>query len=99
RVYVSPLSSFEPYVVTDCPIPDEVVVIINTSHPHWSQLKGSDGVANYLRHCTYDAVAEWQAGHLTVPLDPNTVKMLKDRLLRVPFEMEEHGLNDETDAA
>ena len=69
---------------------EEILVVINTVHPHWSQLKGSEGVLNYLRHCTYDAIAEWQARSKASRIDPNTIKLLKDQLLRVPFKMDEH---------
>jgi len=80
----------DPYVVVDSTKPNQVLVIINTSHPHWDQLKGSEGVLNYLRHCTYDAIAEWQARHKAARLDPDTIKLLKDQLLRVPFDIEMH---------
>ena len=55
------------------------MIIVNTQHPHWTQLSGSEGVLNYLRHCTYDGVAEWQARRMSASLDPDTIKVLKDR--------------------
>ena len=82
------LSPNDPYVTHDAAQENEVLIIINQAHPHWKQLKGSDGVLNYLRHCVYDGLAEWQAKHKAASLSPNTVKFLKDRLLRVPFEIE-----------
>lgn len=92
RLYVdAAMSPNDPYVVTDSAKPNEVVVIVNTSHPHWGQLKGSEGVLNYLRHCTYDAVAEWQARSKAARIDPDTIKLLKDALLRLPLEFESHG--------
>ena len=81
------MSPNDPYVIVDSARTSEVIVIINLAHPHWPQLKGSDGVANYLRHCTYDAIAEWQARHQASRIDPDTIKILKDKLLRVPFEI------------
>lgn len=91
RGYLENLSVNDPYVVNDCPDPSQLVVIINMAHPQWSQLHGADGVLNYLRHCTYDAVAEWHASQMAAALDANTIKLLKDKLLRIPFEMEMHG--------
>lgn len=82
------LSINDPYVVVESTTSNEVLVIVNTSHPHWSQLKGSEGVLNYLRHCAYDAIAEWQARRKVGRFDPETIKMLKDRLLRVPLQIE-----------
>lgn len=47
KLYVSSdMSPNDPYVVTEAA--DEVMVIVNQSHPHWSQIKGSEGVLNYL---------------------------------------------------
>jgi hypothetical protein len=43
---------------------------------------------NFLRHCTYDGVAEWKAYFKAGRIDPDTIKMIKDNLLRVPFEIE-----------
>lgn len=91
KIYIdSDLSPNDPYVLNDSAQSNEVVVIVNTSHPHWSQLQGSEGVLNYLRHCTYDAIAEWQAINKAARMDPDTIKLLKDKLLRVPMEMERH---------
>ena len=88
---VTDMSPNDPYVTIDARKPSEVIIIINQTHPHWSQLKGSDGVLNYLRHCTYDGIAEWQAWAKASRMDSDTIKLLKDKLLRVPFEMEEHA--------
>lgn len=90
-------SVHEPYVVVDSTSDTRVMVIININHPHWLQLKGSDGVLNYLRHCTFDGIAEWQARRRSASLDPDTIKILKDRLLRLPFEIEMHQSHDASD--
>jgi hypothetical protein len=50
----------------------------------------------YLRHCTYDGVAEWQARSKASRIDPDTIKLLKDKLLRVPFEIEKHLASEGT---
>lgn len=78
------------YLTVDATNPPNLIVVISMSHPHWSQLQDSEGVLNYLRDCTYDAVAEWQARYKAARIDPDTIKILKDRLLRVPFELEQH---------
>jgi hypothetical protein len=98
KVYLaSDLSINDPYVLVESTKDLEVLVIINTQHPHWLQLKASEGVANYLRHCVYDAIAEWKAKKMVARIDPDTIKMIKDGLLRVPFLMELHqtGESDE----
>ena len=82
------LAPSEPYLVLDTAQPDEVVVIINRAHPHIGQIVGSDGMANYLRHCVYDGVAEWLALHKAGVIHADTVKLLKDRLLRLPIQLQ-----------
>jgi hypothetical protein len=95
RGYLENLSVNDPYVVDDSPTPDQLLIIINTAHPHWRQIKGSEGVLNYFRHCTYDAVAQWQARKKTATIDPNTILLLKDQLLRIPLQMEMHGESEQ----
>ena len=77
----------DPYVAIESTKPGRVMIMINTNHPHWSQLQGSEGVLNYLRHCTYDAIAEWKARSKSAALDPDTIKILKDGLLRNPVDL------------
>lgn len=81
----------DPYVVCEAGQNGKIIVIINMQHPHVSHIEGEQGLINYFRHCVYDAVAEWQAQKLRSKLDPNTIKMLKDQLLRVSFQMEQHA--------
>ncbi len=59
---------------------------------------GSEGVLNYLRHCVYDALAEHMARHKKSTIEPETIKLFKDRLLRVPFEIEAGGGQASTQA-
>lgn len=97
--YLTALSVSDPYVTYDLanavtsPDMPELIVVINTNHPHWGQLSGSEGVLNYLRHCVYDAVAEWQAGRKAGSIQPGTIKQLKDHLLRLPMYLEESASN------
>ncbi len=93
---VSDLSINDPYVVVDSTEGHRVLIIVNVQHPHWSQLSGSGGVLNYLRHCTFDGISEWQARYRASSLDPDTIKILKDKLLRLPLEIEMHQ-DDATD--
>lgn len=97
KVYLdSELSPNDPYVLIEASKPDELLIVINQSHPHWLQLKDIE-VYNYLRHCTYDGVAEWQARNKASRIDPNTIKLLKDRLLRVQFIIEGNDLETNQD--
>jgi hypothetical protein len=82
------LSPNDPYVVLETAKVEDLTIIINFRHPYVrTQIEGEDGVLNYLRHCIYDAVAEAKARALNRPLDSDTVKLFKDQLLRVPFQI------------
>jgi hypothetical protein len=76
------------YVVSESTDPKRVLVIINFNHPHLQQIQGSENLVNYFRHCTYDAIAEWQARKLSAGVNPATVRRFKDLLLRVPYEIQ-----------
>jgi hypothetical protein len=80
----------DPYVISEATSPSRVIVVINMNHPHVQQVSGSDGLLNYFRHCTYDAIAEWQARNRASTTDPDTIKLIKDRLLRLPMSIQMH---------
>lgn len=80
----------DPYVLVDAASDERVEVVVNMQHPYIRQI-AADGFLNHLRHCVYDALAEWQARHLASRLEPDSIKFLKDRLLRLPFDMERHA--------
>jgi hypothetical protein len=84
----SDTSPNDPYVAVESPQDDLVIVVVNIRHPHFLLLSGTDSVLNYLRHCVYDAIAEWQARRVNSALNPRTIKILKDRLLRVAMNIE-----------
>lgn len=88
---VGDMSPNDPYVVSESGESDKVIVIINTQHPHMAQVDGSVGALNYFRHCIYDAIAEWQARRARARIDPETIKLFKDRLLRVSLVIEQHA--------
>lgn len=92
------LSPNDPYVILDSAVEQDVIIVINMSHPFvLTQVEGEDGVLNYLRHCIYDAVAEARARSASTPMTPETVKMLKDHLLRVSFAMIQNDAGEEGD--
>lgn len=85
---VHDLSPNDPYVVLETAKIEEVTIIINFAHPYVrTQIEGEAGVLNYLRHCIYDAVAEAKARSINRALDADTIKLFKDTLLRVPFQI------------
>ncbi|MCW3126043.1 MAG: hypothetical protein JWO03_1701 [Bacteroidetes bacterium] len=87
-VFFNEKSEFDPYVLTETTMQDnKIVVVINLLHPHIQEMKSSDSLLNFFRHCVYDGVAEWKAIKIRGSIQPYTVKLFKDGLLRIPFEI------------
>ena len=87
KVYIDPnVSQNDPYYLNDSKDGDEVLVVVNQNHPHWQMLEGQNAILNFLRHCVYDAIAEHRAIKQQ-RLNSDTIKLLKDKYLRVPFEI------------
>ncbi len=80
------LSPNDPYFVNETQDKNVIMVVVNICHPHWTLLEGENAIVNYLRHCVYDAIAEEKASEKQ-RLNSDTVKLLKDHYLRVPFEI------------
>jgi len=82
-------SIYDPYVISESTQPNRVVVAINMKHPHVAEID-ENGLLNYFKQCTYDALAEWQARNQASTIDPGTIRRLKDKLLRVRFDIDMH---------
>ncbi len=90
HVYLSgDMSPNDPYFIIDSAAPEQAVIIINLSHPYLQQLDGPVAVRNYFKDCIYDGLAAHQSQNKRGRVEWNTVSLLKDRLLRVSFEMVE----------
>jgi hypothetical protein len=83
---VKEMSPNDPYVLIESTESEtSVIVIINLAHPHWSQLTIDESIRNFIRHCAYDGVSEWKAYFATRKMEPDTIKLIKDNLLRIPM--------------
>lgn len=58
-------------------------IIVNGNHPHWSDLTEVKSIRNFLLDCIYDGIAESKTREMTGTIEPDTVKMIKDKLLRI----------------
>jgi hypothetical protein len=94
---VTDMSPNDPYFHFDVTKPGNMVILINTRHPHFLELKGSEGVLNHLRNCTYDALAVWKASHVKADLQPITLMSIKDQFLRVGMEIDIHQMEGQLD--
>jgi Histidine kinase-, DNA gyrase B-, and HSP90-like ATPase len=76
----------DPYVLCEATQDDRVVVVINMNHPQVGSIE-ENGLLNYFRYCTYDALAEWRARRQGT-IEPSTIRKLKDQFLRVQFDID-----------
>ena len=82
------MSPNDPYVIFESKgNKNSVIILVNKSHPHWNELTKEESILNFIRHCTYDGVAEWKSNFIVGKIDPDTVKLIKDNLLRSTFEV------------
>jgi len=85
---VKDMSPNDPYVLIESTESEtSVIVIINLMHPHWAEITKPESILNFIRDCTYDGVSEWKAFLETKETQPDTVKLIKDNLLRIPMKM------------
>jgi len=88
KVYIEEDVSFnDPYLsISIHSVENKLDILINKNHPHWKSLESEETILNYIRHCVYDGVAEWKAYKITGVIEPDTVKLIKDNLLRASFK-------------
>lgn len=87
-VYFNEVSELEPYVLFVQSFQQDIVsVIINNLHPVIQDLQSTDSLVDFFRNYIYDGVAEWKSYKLTDSIQPNTVKFVKDGLLRIQSEI------------
>lgn len=77
-------SPYDPYLIVR-PLGGEnrIDIVININHPYWIELGDNNSRFNFLLSCIYDGVAEWKAGFRLNQLNSDTIKMIKDSLLRL----------------
>jgi hypothetical protein len=76
----------DPYVLCEATQDDRVIVVINMKHPQVGSID-ENGLLDYFRFCTYDALAEWRARRQGT-IEPSTIRKLKDSFLRVRFDLD-----------
>lgn len=77
-------SEYEPHVTIVTGAEGKTIhVIINGLHPYYCSLESTDSMDECIRQYIYDAIAEYRVSQLTAKLNPNSVRRLKNDLLRV----------------
>jgi hypothetical protein len=85
-IWLRETSEFEPYVTLAAGADAGTMhVIVNRLHPYYAGLESSDTIEECIRQYIYDAIAEYQVSHQTSKLNPDSVRRLKDQLLRAKF--------------
>lgn len=57
-------------------------VIVNGLHPYYQSLESSDAIEECVHQYIYDAVAEYRTSKIHTPVNPDSVRLLKNGLLR-----------------
>lgn len=77
-------SEYEPHVVMVAGAqPSTIHIIINGLHPYYSSLETTEAVDECIKQYIYDAIAEYRVSRLTGKVNPDSVRRLKNDLLRV----------------
>lgn len=58
-------------------------VALNESHPGYAELESSSAVLAYVKHCAFDAIAEWKCRAKLAEIRPESVRLIKDELFRI----------------
>ena len=76
----------DPYFLGDYVDEDIVTVCVNTKHRFWEDyVTDTQDILIYTLNCIYDAIAEWKCMKRTGEIRPDTVKVIKDSLMRETF--------------
>jgi hypothetical protein len=77
------ISEFEPHLTIQAGAdPGTLHVIINGLHPYYMSIESADAIDECIRQYIYDAVAEYKTSKLNGALNPNSVRRLKNDLLK-----------------
>jgi hypothetical protein len=80
-------SPYEPHVIFVPGAQTGVLhIIINGLHPYYQTLEAKDAITECVQQYIFDAVAEFKTGKLTARVNPDSVRKLKDGLLRARAE-------------
>lgn len=83
-VSVQEKSEYEPYVTFVPSAQNNVLhVIINGLHPYYCDIESTDAINECISQYIYDAMGEYRVTKLQGRVNPDTVRRLKDNLLRV----------------
>lgn len=82
------LSPSDPYYAYEITASGDLITIVNTQHPGYVYASNSENPAFlYFLHCALDSFAEWRCQSLINDLVPESVKEIKDQILKYRAEI------------
>jgi hypothetical protein len=94
-------SEYEPHLTIAAGAePGTIHVIINGLHPYYCNLNSTEAINECIRQYLHDAIAEYRVGRQIKPVTPDSVRRIKDGLLRAPIQnVENNAVAAQADAA
>lgn len=85
-------SEHEPYLtITTAAEAGKIYVILNGLHPYYGSIESMDASDECIRQYIYDAIAEYRVSNLGARVVPDSVRRLKDTLLRAQITRVENA--------
>ena len=88
RLYEISMSQNDPYYEYEVLANADLRVVLNSAHPaNVIHDNSTEARLTHYQHVVLDAIAEWKCTQLNSPLEPHTIRVMKDRLFRVIGEV------------
>jgi hypothetical protein len=87
-VYEVDLSPNDPYFDFEVQANLDLKIFINGSHPILRELSTAEGRLSHYHHIITEALSEWKCAQMQAPLEPKTIRMLKDSFFKTIAQIE-----------
>jgi len=89
KLYELRLSPNDPYYEYEVLESANLRVVINSNHPAMALLATAEARLAHYHHVVLDAVAEWKCTQQHEPLEPSSIRRMKDQLFRALSEVDD----------
>jgi hypothetical protein len=88
KLYEIEMSQNDPYYEYEVLANTDLRVVLNSAHPaNVIHDTSTEARLTHYQHVVLDAIAEWKCAQMNSPLEPHTIRVMKDRLFRVIGEV------------
>jgi hypothetical protein len=88
KLYEIEMSQNDPYYEYEVLANTDLRVVLNSAHPANALHDDSaEARLTHYQHVVLDAIAEWKCTQMNSPIEPHTIRVMKDRLFRVIGEV------------